>query len=1195
MEIGTVKLVDIDREMRAAYLDYAMSVITARALPDVRDGLKPVQRRILYAMNEIGLSHSSAYKKSARIVGEVLGKYHPHGDAPVYETMVRMAQDFSMRYMLVDGQGNFGSVDGDPPAAMRYTEARLAAIAEELLADLDKNTVDFVDNFDATLKEPSVLPARLPNLLINGASGIAVGMATNIPPHNLGEVADAIVFILDQFQRAVDAGIPFEMAQARVHGRPLEKDVVPGLRKHLSPEFKDLLAQEYQSKVAALDKPPRTKEQKDELEYDAFLDVVDQIVDVPVERLAQFVLGPDFPTGGIIIGRKGITDAFTTGHGRIVIRAKAFIEDRSGDRSTIIITELPYQINKATLVERIADLIRDKRIEGVSELRDESDRQGMRVVIELRRDVQARQILNNLFKLTAMQSAFSVNLLALVDGEPRVLNLKRLMQHYIDYRYQVITRRIQFDLDKARARAHILEGLKIALDNLDEVISTIRNSPDAEVARTRLIKKFKLSELQAQAILDMQLRRLAALERKKIEQELAEVLKLIGQLEDLLAHPIKVYGLIKQDLVELKGKYGDERRTKIREEEAEDFTAEDLIADEDVVVAVSLRNYFKRVPADQFRAQPRRSPARAVTAVVAKEQDPAVLLVSANTHDTIVFVSNVGKGYALKCHEIPAGDRQARGVPLSNFLSTAMAEERIAGMAALREQNGSSITLVTRQGEIKRVLAADLAGTRASGLNVMSMEPKDEVVWAGATDPGQEIIIVTARGQSIRFEPETEARSSGRGSGGVRAIRLADDDAVVAVDLVDKDGSLMVVTRLGYGKCTELADYSPQGRGGGGVMTANVTDKYGLLIAARVIAAGDDVMIVSAQGQVVRKPFEEINALPRANRGVRLVELEAADSPVAILRLRPDKKSSAQPLLPESAPPARPRKSAPADGSEAKSEPKSGPNTAEKRAVRSAATAPHGAKAAKPAGPAGAEKKAPAAPAPSRQKEKGEAKAKGKTKGAEPATDKRAARPAAAAKGKVAGVPAHAAPAAPSAEAQTAVTDEPSKTPPPSPVRMRKQAEEKAHAAAPAMPAAEKKQAPVAPSSPRPTVSKKDADKKKVTVIPPSARPTASKTAAQKTSAPADAATGEKHVKRRLLPPEPTTAAKQPPKRRGKDDIVIRAGGKTTVVPRSELLPGEAEPRRAEHSEPQPHKHEKRKTEKQIPLPLWGNEPPKKK
>jgi DNA gyrase subunit A len=902
MEIGTVRIVDIDHEMRSAYLDYAMSVITARALPDVRDGLKPVQRRILYAMNELGITHASAYKKSARIVGEVLGKYHPHGDAPVYETMVRMAQDFSMRYVLVDGQGNFGSVDGDPPAAMRYTEARLAAVAEEILVDLDKNTVDFTDNFDGTLKEPSVLPARLPNLLLNGATGIAVGMATNIPPHNLREVADALIFILDQFQRAVDGGVPFEIAQTRVHGRPVDHDTILGLRKGLSADLKALLAQSYADKVAALEKAPKTREQKDEIEHDALIDVIDDIVDVPVERLMEFIVGPDFPTGGIIIGRKGIIDAYTTGHGRIVIRAKVFVEARGGDRSTIIITELPYQVNKATLVERIADLVRDKRIEGVSELRDESDRQGMRVVIELRRDVAVKQILNNLFKLTPMQSAFSVNLLALVDGEPRVLNIKRLLQHYIDYRNQVIIRRIQFDLDKARARAHILEGLKIALDNLDEVISTIRNSPDAEVARTRLMKRFKLSELQAQAILDMQLRRLAALERKKIEQELAETLKLIAQWEDLLAHPIKIYGLIKEDLVQLKEKFGDDRRTAIRDEEAEDFTAEDLIPDEDVMVAISSRSYIKRVPADAYRAQPRRSPARAVTAVVSKEQDPLTLLVSANTHDIIIFLSNLGKAYAMKGHEIPAGDRGTRGVPINNFLSTAPADERIVGMLATREQNGTSITMITRQGDMKRISVADMAGLRASGVNVMALAPQDEVVWAGPTQPGDEIIIVTAQGKSIRFEPETEARASGRGSGGVRAIKLDADDSVIAVDIVDKDGALLVLTSLGLGKRTDMGEYSPQGRGGGGVMTAAISPKTGPLVAARVMAAGDDVLIISALGSVVRKPFEEIIAQGRAGRSARLIELEKDDRPTAILRLRPEKKPAAEPPTTEPAP-----------------------------------------------------------------------------------------------------------------------------------------------------------------------------------------------------------------------------------------------------------------------------------------------------
>jgi len=1072
MEIGTVKLTDIEHEMRTAYLDYAMSVITARALPDVRDGLKPVQRRILYAMNELGLDHTAAYKKSARIVGEVLGKYHPHGDAPVYETMVRMAQDFSMRYVLVDGQGNFGSVDGDPPAAMRYTEARLAAVAEEILVDLDKNTVDFVDNFDGTLKEPSVLPARLPNLLVNGASGIAVGMATNIPPHNLNEVADAIIFMLDQFHRAVAGGIPFEVAQARVHNRPVDRDVVLGLRRQLSPEFKALVAQEYETKLAALDKPPKGKEQKDELEYSALLDVIDEIVDVPMQRLMEFIAGPDFPTGGIIVGRKGIADAYTTGHGRVVIRAKAFIEDRGGDRSTIVVTELPYQVNKAALVERIADLVRDKRIEGVAELRDESDRHGMRIVIELRRDVQARQILNNLFKLTAMQSAFSVNLLALVDGEPRVLNLKRLLQHYIDYRHQVITRRTQFELEKARARAHILEGLKIALDNLDEVISTIRNSPDADTARTRLMKRFKLSEIQAQAILDMQLRRLAALERKKIEQELADTLKLIGQLEDLLAHPIKVYGLIKQDLLDLKQKYGDQRRTQIREEEAEDFTAEDLIPDEDIVVALSARGYVKRVAAEQYRAQPRRGSTRSVTAVLNKEQDPVTMLLNANTHDTVLFLSNVGKGYAMKAHEIPAGDRQARGVPLSNFLSTTMADERIVGMVAMRNHENSSVTLVTRLGEIKRVLLADMAGTRPSGLNVMTLDAKDEVVWAGQTDPDQEIIIVTAQAKAIRFTPEVETRASGRGSGGVRAIRLDDDDRVVAVDVVDKDGALLVVGGRGFGKRTNLTEYTPQGRGGGGIATATITDKNGPLAAARVVTAGDEVVIVSAHGQVVRLPVDEIPNQARAGRGSKLIELDSSDQPIAILRLTTEKKGR-----PQAAPEGnaqRPRKPAAATSSSDNSEDTSSGN--------------------------GEDRPLPG-PLPKAQRKRSMAQPTAETTPVQPA----------------------------------------------------------------ALPKAQRKRS--------------------------TAQPTAEATPAQ----PTPRAKGAKGQSRPQAGDDeaarPPAAAKPAAKRRGKDDILIRAGGKTTVLPRADLLP----PAPAENAEAQPSKkRQATKAQTQIPLPLWGDNKKKK-
>jgi DNA gyrase subunit A len=1165
--------------MRSAYLDYAMSVITARALPDVRDGLKPVQRRILYAMNELGLSHTSAYKKSARIVGEVLGKYHPHGDAPVYETMVRMAQDFSLRYMLVDGQGNFGSVDGDPPAAMRYTEARLAAVAEEILADLDKNTVDFVDNFDATLKEPSVLPARLPNLLVNGASGIAVGMATNIPPHNLTEVADALIFILDQFQRAVDAGVPFDLAQARVHGRPAERETVLALRKQLSQEFKDLVAREYEARLATLERAPKNKEQREGLEYDALLETIDQTVDVPVERLSHFVAGPDFPTGGIIVGRKGVTDAYMTGHGRIVIRAKVFVEDRSGDRSTIVITELPYQVNKATLVERIADLVRDKRIEGVSELRDESDRQGMRVVIELRRDVPARQILNNLFKLTAMQSAFSVNLLALVDGEPRVLNLKRLLQHYIDYRLQVITRRTQFDLDKARARAHILEGLKIALDNLDEVISTIRNSPDADTARTRLMKKFKLSELQAQAILDMQLRRLAALERKKIEQELADTLKQIAQLEDLLAHPIKMYGLIKQDLLELKEKYGDARRTKILDEEAEDFTAEDLIPDEDVMVAVSARGYVKRSPADQWRAQARRSSARAVSAVISKEQDPVIQLLPANTHDSILFFSNTGKVFGMKCHEIPAGDRQARGVPLNNFLSTT-AEEKIVGMAAIREQNGGSVTLITRKGEMKRVAESEMVGVRPSGINVMALSAKDEVVWAGHTKPNDEIVIVTARGQAIRFAPETEARASGRGSGGVRAIRLDDDDTVAAVDLVERDGALIVLSTLGWGKRTDMKEYSAQGRGGGGIMTFTATAKNGPLAAARALTPGDELMIVSTQGMVVRKSFDDVAAQARAGRGAVLAEWETGDKTLALLRLRPDKKSPVQPGLPESdatPAPARKKRAAPETPEAARPAPakaeqaveiETTPAKAEKAAATPAkATAkPAPAKAEKPAA-----EKAAATPAKATAKPT-------PAKAEKPAARKAAATPAKAiAKPTPAKAEKPAAKKAAVTPAKTTAKPTSAKSEKPASLKAEKTAEIK-----PVLTRAEKPAAIAISGEAAQAASAAGAsDSSEPSRVPP---PSPVRTA--KPAQPAAPSSKERPA-RHAGAPAPEARPQRPAKR--DNGIVVRSGGKVTVIPRATIT-GEAPEQAAPHKD----KREPAKGDRQIPLPLWGDEPKKR-
>ena len=795
MEIGTVKLIDIDQEMRGAYLDYAMSVITARALPDVRDGLKPVQRRILFAMDELGLRHTAAYKKSARIVGEVLGKYHPHGDVAVYDAMVRLAQDFTMRYELIDGQGNMGSVDGDPAAAMRYTEARLHAIAEEMLLDIDKNTVDLADNFDATLKEPTVLPAKLPNLLVNGSAGIAVGMATNIPPHNLVEVADALIYLIDH-------------------------------------------------------------------------------PDATVEDLGEFILGPDFPTGGLIMGQEGIKTAYATGKGYLTLRARVHFEEARGERQNIIVTELPYQVNKAALLEKMAALVKDRRIEGIAEMRDESDREGMRIVIELKREAQARQVLNNLFKLTQMQTTFGVILLALVDGEPRVLTLKRLLQHYVDYRHQVITRRTKFDLERARQRAHILQGLKIALDNLDAVIATIRQARDAEVAKSQLIKRFKLTEIQAQAILDLQLRRLAALERKKIEDELAETIKLIARLEDLLSHPKKIYGLIKEDLAELKAKYGDARCTRIREEAAE-FTEEDLIPDEEVLVGVTERHYVKRYRPQRRTTKPTES----------RESDAERTLALANMHDSLLIFTNTGRACAVKCHEVPEADRAARGMPLSNLI-TLDSQEAVASILPGRDFTADAyFVLGTRRGEVKRLIAADFAGVRGGGVKAMELEPGDEVVAAVAVQEADEVLFVTREGQAIRFAV-SEVRASGRGSGGMRAIRLGQGDVVVGVDVARPNGDLLVVTTLGLVKRSPLADYPPQGRGGGGVVAAKISPKSGALAGASVVYPGDEVALVSGTGQVWRAAAEAVARKGRSTSPDSLASLDKSARIVALLRVK---------------------------------------------------------------------------------------------------------------------------------------------------------------------------------------------------------------------------------------------------------------------------------------------------------------------
>jgi len=808
MVLGKVKPVNIEDEMRSSYLDYAMSVIVSRALPDVRDGLKPVHRRILYAMAGLGLNHTGPHKKSARIVGEVLGKYHPHGDAPVYEAMVRMAQDFSMRYVLVDGQGNFGSVDNDPPAAMRYTEARLASISEQMLVDIDKDTVDFMPNFDDSLKEPLVLPTRLPNLLVNGSSGIAVGMATNIPPHNLGEVCDAISYLIDNPEAMVD-------------------------------------------------------------------------------ELTQFIQGPDFPTAGIILGREGIKNAYATGQGRVVVRAKAYLGDIPGvGRRQIIVTELPYQTNKAALVERIADLVKDKKIFGVSELRDESDRQGMRIVIELKREAQPEQVLNNLYKYTSMQSAFFVNMVALVDGQPRVISLKEALQYYINFRHEVITRRSEFELKMAKTRAHILEGLKIALDHIDRVITTIRKSETAETARRNLMTGFGLSQAQAQAILDMQLRRLANLERRKIVDEYAEVVRTIAYLEDLLANPRRMLLLIKEEVDELKSKYSDPRRTEISEEGVMEFREEDLVPHQRVVVTLSERGFIKRVPSPSYKPQHRGG--KGIIGMVTREADAVRLLAVADTHDNLLFFTNRGKVFRLKCYELPSdSSRTAKGMAVVNLFPITE-RERVTAMVAVADFSPDAYLLMaTCRGEIKKTALANFASVRSSGLIAMDLEEGDELVAASFATDQDDVILVTQQGQAIRFAVSS-LRPTSRTSGGVRGIRLAAGDQVVGMDIAYPDTYLLVVTTLGFGKLAPVADYPRQHRAGSGVRTFKLTEKTGDIAGARLVSLAQQAMIISAEGIVIRTPVKEkdprqgITIQGRSTQGVRLMRLGRGDKVVAI-------------------------------------------------------------------------------------------------------------------------------------------------------------------------------------------------------------------------------------------------------------------------------------------------------------------------
>ncbi|MCC7130316.1 MAG: DNA gyrase subunit A, partial [Anaerolineae bacterium] len=749
------------------------------------------------------------HKKSARIVGEVLGKYHPHGDTAVYDAMASLAHDFSMRYMMVDGQGNFGSIDGDPPAAMRYTEARLTNMAEEMLADIDRDTVDFSDNFDGSLQEPSVMPARLPNLLLNGASGIAVGMATNIPPHNLREITAALVYLIENF---------------------------------------------------------------------------DRIDEVPMEELLKRVPGPDFPTGGIIVGAEGISHAYSTGKGRIVLRGLAHIEEMGANRHRVVITEIPYQLGKNSLIERIADLARSGKLDDISDLRDESDRRGMSIVIELKRGAHPKKVLNQLYKYTPLQSTFGVQMLALVDNEPRLLSLKRALQLFIEHRIEVIRRRSEYDLNKARERAHILEGLLIALQNLDEVIATIRNSPDADVAKERLISRFALSERQAQAILDIQLRRLAALERQKIEDEHKEILERIAYLEDLLANPQKVLQVIREDLEQINEKYGDDRRTRIAREAREEFHEEDLIQDEAALISITQLGYVKRVAPTAFRAQSRGG--RGVTGHTTKDEDEVLMVIPARTLNTVLFFSDRGKVYSEKAYQIPDADRSGKGISIVNVLALDAGETITAAVAVPGFDAEHYCIMATRNGRIKRIALSDFATVRPSGLIAINLNEGDQLGWARLTNGQNEVILVTEQGQALRFA-ESEVRPTGRSAAGVAAIRLGKNDHVTSMEVIEEGGDLLVITSQGYGKRTPLTEYPAKSRAGKGVVTINQSTlrKIGLIVSARVVQEADDLTIISANGVVLRMKVKDISQTGRATRGVILMQPQPGDSAASMARV----------------------------------------------------------------------------------------------------------------------------------------------------------------------------------------------------------------------------------------------------------------------------------------------------------------------
>ena len=813
MNIGKLQQTGISSEMKRAYLDYAMSVIVSRALPDVRDGLKPVHRRILFAMHEMNLIHTAKYSKSATVVGEVMGKYHPHGDVPIYDSLVRLAQDFSMRYPLIDGQGNFGSMDGDPPAAMRYTEARMAAITAEMLLDIEKETVDYIPNFDSRLKEPVFLPSLLPNLLLMGSEGIAVGMATKIPPHNLGEVIDATSYIIEKAKITTE---PFTLSS-----------------------------------------------------------------EVNVEELLEFIKGPDFPTAGTIYDWNEIKNVYTTGKGKVLIRGKAEIEDIGQGKSAIIITELPYQVNKALLVARIAELAKDKKIEGISDLRDESDRHGIRVVIELKRDATPKKVLNNLFKHTSLQTSFPANIVALVNGTPQTLNLKTILEEFLKHRYLVVKRRSEFELRQAKARLHILEGLKIAVENIDAVIKTIRESKTQEDAKQNLIIKFKLSEIQAIAILDIQLRRLAALERQKIEEEYEMVKETIEYLEDLLAHPTKILTVIKVELSKLKEKYADERRTRVFKSKVGEFSDEDLIPNEPTVVTLTATGYIKRQSLTSFKTQQRGG--KGIKGMTTKDEDMIADIKYIETHDNLLFFTNKGKVYQIKAYEINESSRTSKGTAVVNLLNIEQGESVQAFVNYKKGNEAKYVFLTTKNGTVKKSSLREFENIRRSGILAIKLDKGDELVWSKLTTGEDDILIFTRNGKSIRFS-EKSARPMGRNTRGVRGILIGKDDRVIEMDVIGKGEKLDVFTIMenGLGKKTAVEQFKSQGRGGQGVKVAEVTQKTGKVASSQVISKNaEEVIITSEKGQIVKLEVNSVPRLSRATQGVILMRFSNANDHVA--------------------------------------------------------------------------------------------------------------------------------------------------------------------------------------------------------------------------------------------------------------------------------------------------------------------------